>query len=200
MEIPQMRLQNGEVQVDVFSAVWDSYNDQLVACGIAAPHKQQIKSILATLSVNSNRTLTLRTPHPQGGYYRSVYLKNTKKGFFHMSKSMTQTNAEGWVECIEHPANGDPRLLPDWDWFYVVTTEGQAFTKKFVDRLNLAIAWPVLPQWSEYLLEAGRYTKLVKALDIAGPGYEKGIMVYKDQSSWESLISAGMVGGSLSLN
>jgi hypothetical protein len=197
-ELLQMRLQNGETQVYAVNAVWDDKNRQLVACTMASSNKQSIQSILASLSTNSKRFLTLRGA---GTYsYSSVYLEGARKGFFKMSKNMSVANAEGWVECIEHPATGDPRLLPDWDYFFVITTPGQDFTKKFVDRLNLAIPWPVLPEWGEYLLENGKSTRLIHDLKMAGPGYERGITVWKREDAWENLISAGVTGGTLSLN
>jgi len=194
-DVKIISLSNNQVRVILFHAVWDMKEQQLVAAGIASNEKQSLQSIYASLCTNQKRLLTLNTPspHPNG------YLQNAKKGFFRAHRTLASANAKGYVECLEHPACGDPRLN-DFDWFYILTTEKEDLTTKFRNRLNTAISWPILPGWEDYLMTNGEDVKLIRQLNMVGPSYKSAVAVMKNDAAWEALISAGLASKNISLN
>jgi len=65
----------------------------------------------------------------------------------------------------------------------------------------MALSLSVLPEWAEYLLDAGRKAGLVIDLEKFGPTFF-GLRVSKMQygeKSWESVISAGLRSGLIQL-
>jgi hypothetical protein len=195
-KLPEIRITNKEVSLACFNAIWDEDHSQLVALGLASTELQGLKSILATLATNSKRNLTLRMPYP----HYSIYLENARKGFFKLGRTMESVNAKGYSLSIEHPACHDPRGSK-FPYFYVVSRScTDDFRQKFIDRLNTATIWPIKMEYADYLLEQGEDTGLIKTLPICGPGYDRAIVVLKNDPGWEALLSAGVIGGHISIN
>jgi hypothetical protein len=156
--------------------------------------QELLKAIKASLATNNRKSyITVKTPKD------SAYLKGARRGFITATNSLTQANAEGTVSALLHPLSGDPQAHTD-DHFYLVITPEEDLSEKFAERLDLAIPWPLQPEWAEYLLEAGKKAGLVQALAMSGSDFSAGLRVAKNETKWQQVISTGLKQGRISIS
>jgi len=192
-QLEALRVSNKQVSIAASYLVWDEKNEQLVAAQLAATDKQSIDSIWATYVTSHKRNISLKT----GKYYwDSITVDNAQKGGAKFARTMERINARGYALTIEHPACADPRT-DKWHYFYVLSRKATDMLPLFIERLDMAIAWPVLPEWGEYMYEMGEEQGLISILASKGTGYESGICVTKNTESWQAIIEAGFAGGHL---
>jgi len=188
-------IENESAQVHAESVVWDDENMQLVAA-VFAGDRQISKAIMATLMTNSEKIKAWI----KRDYSRIADLVSARRRYTQVSRSLAEANASGTAVAVLHPLAGNP-----WETaaahFYVVSTPGESLVCKFRERLDMALSLSVLPEWAEYLLDAGRKAGLVIDLEKFGPTFF-GLRVSKMQygeKSWESVISAGLRSGLIQL-
>jgi hypothetical protein len=183
---PIIRITNESAMLFASSAIWDTQNQQLVATQVVTTSQELLKAIKATLANNNTKSyLTVKTPDD------SAYLKGARRGFTSVGNNLVQANAEGTVTAMVHPLCGDPQANAA-DHFYVVIAHGETISKKFAERLDLAIPWPIQPAWADYLLEAGQEAGLVEVLPSCGDDFTAGLRISKNETEWQQLISAGL--------
>jgi hypothetical protein len=191
---PIIRIANDSAMLFASSAIWDNEDQQLVATQVVTTSQDLLKAIKATLAKNSGKDyLTIKTPDD------SAYLKGARKGFLTVSNNLSQANAEGTVNALLHPLSGDPQAQT-FDHFYLVITPEEDVHKKFVERLDLAIPWPLQPEWAEYLLEAGKKERLVEVLLASGKDFTAGLRILKNESLWGEVITQGLRGGQIEIS
>jgi hypothetical protein len=186
---PVIRISNEHAMVFSSSAIWDLDNQQLVAAHVVTTSQDLLKAIRASLANNSSKNyITVKTPDD------SAFLKGARRGFTVVSSSLSQANADGTVTAMLHPLAGDPQTNTA-DYFYLVTTPNENLHQKFAERLDLAIPWPIQPEWAECLLEAGQEEGLVEVLSSVGSDFHAGLRVSKNESLWQKLISVQLKQG-----
>ena len=186
-----MRLRNDHVSVACSSALWDDDNKQLVAVTLASSEQQSLRAIYATLVTNSKKVISLDA---NSG---TVYLNSARRGYKVISGNLQGVGADGYVTSLLHPLTGNPQENTA-DWFYVVCRRGESqadLRARFVERLQLAIPWPVRPEWADYLCTNGP----VKSLDQSGPDFF-GCCVRKSAIDWETIIRDGLADGYLKVD
>ena len=190
---PIIRITNDSAMLFASSAIWDDDEQQLVATQVVTTSQELLKAIKATLAKNSGKDyLTVKTPDD------SAYLKGARRGFVTVSNNLTQANAEGTVTALLHPLSGDPQAQTS-EYFYIVVSPDEKFSEKFAERLDLAIPWPLQPEWAEYLLEEGQKDGLVQVLPSSGSDFTAGLRVLKNESKWEQVISDGLKIGRIAI-
>ena len=185
-----LRLANEHVSVVCSSIVWDDTNHQLVAATLVSPEQQSLRAITATLATNSKKSLSISVDGT------SHYLQNARRGFTCVSGNLAAVGAEGHVLSLLHPLAGNPQEQAG-EHFYVVAAKDEHLAAKFAERLNLAIPFPVQPEWAEYLLEAGG--ELVSALSLAGDDFPAAVCVQRDIFAWQEVIQQGLKQGKIKL-
>jgi len=183
-----MRLRNDHASVACASALWDEDNKQLVAVTLVSSEQQSLRAIYATLVTNSKKTLSLDTSRG------TVYLQGARRGYKTVSGGLQALGAEGHVNSLVHPLAGNPQENAG-DWFYVICRRGESQADlhlRFIERLQLAIPWPVRPEWAGYLYDNGP----VKTLEQSGPDFF-GCLVRKSAVDWEQIIHEGVTDGYL---
>ena len=191
---PIIRITNESAMLFASSAIWSPEDQQLVAAHTVSTSHDLLKAIKATLAnSNSKSYLTVKTPED------SAYLKSARKGFIAVSGNLVQANAEGTVTALLHPLSGDPQAHSG-EYFYIVATQGESLPQKFSERLDLAIPWPVQPEWADYLLEVGKQTGMVEVLPSCGDDFASGLRVVKNETQWADIISTGLKRGRISIS
>jgi hypothetical protein len=191
---PIIRITNDSAMLFASSATWSPDDQQLVATQVVTTSQELLKAIKASLATNNRKSyITVKTPED------SAYLKGARRGFITATNSLTQANAEGTVSALLHPLSGDPQAHTD-DHFYLVITPEEDLSEKFVERLDLAIPWPLQPEWAEYLLEAGKRAGLVEELPTVGTDFSAGLKVLKNETKWQQVISTGLKQGRISIS
>ena len=188
---PVIRISNDHAMVFSSSAIWDLEDQQLVAAHVVTTSQDLLKAIKASLANNGSKNyITVKTPDD------SAFLKGARRGFTVVSSSLSQANADGTVTAMLHPLAGDPQTNTA-DYFYLVVAPSEDLQQKFAERLDLAIPWPIQPEWAECLLEAGQEEGLVEVLPSAGSDFHAGLRVSKNESLWQRLISKELMTGSI---
>jgi hypothetical protein len=183
---PIIRITNDSAMLFASSAIWDEDEQQLVATQVVTTSQDLLKAIKATLANNNNKSyLTVKTPDD------NAYLKGARRGFVTVSNNLTQANAEGTVTALLHPLSGDPQPNSS-EHFYVVVSPEEEIAKKFIERLELAIPWPLQPEWTAYLLEEWEKSGLVQLLPSVGSDFIAGLRVLKNESKWGQVITKGL--------
>ena len=191
---PIIRIANDSAMLFASSAIWSGEDQQLVAAHAVTTSQDLLKAIKATLANNNSKSyLTVKTPTD------STYLKSARKGFVSVSNNLTQANAEGTVTALLHPLSGDPQVHT-CEHFYIVPSPDEKLSEKFAERLDLAIPWPIRPEWAEYLLEAGKKAGLVQVLPGVGEDFAGGLRVLKNESKWEQVIAGGLKQGRITIS
>ena len=190
---PVIRITNESAMLFASSAIWSVDDQQLVAAQVVTTSQELLKAIKATLANNGGKNfLTIRTTDD------NAYLRGAKRGFIHVSSSMIQANAEGTVTAMLHPLSGDPQANTA-EYFYIVVAPGESIPKKFTERLDLAIPWPVQSDWADFLLEAGQEAGLIQVLSSSGNDFTAGLRVEKNESKWHQIISEALKNGHISI-
>lgn len=198
-----IRLANDSAVVWATSALWDPEAQQLVAAQMASPSQQLLKAIYATLVTNSRKVLSLH------GQNASVAVFGARRRYMQIGGSLHAAHARGHLLVLEHPLSGNPAEHTE-DFFYVVGLTGEDLTRKFAERLDLALPWPVQPPWAAALLDAGQKAGLITWLAQAGPTergeiqesalpteYAVGLCVSKDASGWQAVIREALQAGEI---
>ena len=186
-----LSIANESALVFASSAVWSPEDWQLVAALVASPTKELLTAIRATLANNNSKGwITVK-----GGEH-NAFLKGAKRGFVHVSTSLTKANTAGIACTLLHPLTGNPQEEAA-EHFYVVVTPSERLSCKFGERLALSISWPAQAEWSEYLLTAGQEAGLVQLLPTAGPDFTAAVRVVKDDTAWQDVIAAGLKAGAI---
>ena len=190
---PVIRISNDSAMLFASSAIWDSDNQQLVATQVVTNSQELLKAIKATLATNSNKSyITVKTPDDD------AYLKSAKRGFITISNNLMQAHAEGIVTDLLHPLTGDPQTNAA-DYFYLVVAPHDDVRQKFIERLDLAIPWPLQPDWANYLLDAGQQEGLVEVMQQCGNDFAAGLRVSKNENVWQQVISTGLKQGHIAI-
>lgn len=183
---PIIRIYNDSAMVYATSAVWSLEDQQLVAAQIVSTSAELLKAIKATLANNHAKSyISVKTPDD------SAYLKGARRGYTAVANSLSAANADGAVTVLLHPLAGDPQANAG-EYFYLIVTQGESLEQKFIERLDLAIPWPLQPTWAEYLLEAGQDAGLVQHLPASGTDFTAALRVSKNESQWRQLIQTGL--------
>lgn len=191
---PIIRIMNESAMVFASSAIWSNDDQQLVAAQVVSTSQDLLKAIKASLANNNSKSyVTVKTPDD------SAYLKGARKGYVAVGNNLAQANAEGVVTTLLHPLSGDPQANSA-EYFYIVVTPQESLTKKFTERLDLAIPWSIQPEWAEYLLEMGMKAGLVQHLNVSGSNFTAGLRVVKNESEWQQVISVGLKQGTITIS
>ena len=191
---PIIRIANESAMVYASSAIWSPDDQQLVAAQVVTTSLDLLKAIKASLANNNGKSfLTVKTPED------SAYLRSARKGFITVNNNLTQANAEGTVTAMLHPLSGDPQANT-YDHFYLVVSPGEKLSQKFTERLDLAIPWPLQPEWADYLLEAGQGEGLVEVLPSCGDDFAAGLRVVKNETQWQQVITTGLKQGHIHIS
>ncbi len=185
-----LRLANDHVSVVCSSAVWDPDRHALVAVTMVSPEQQSLRAITATLCVNS-KTLILSVDN------KNQIIKSTRRKYIAVPGNLAAVGAEGYLITLLHPLSGNPQEEAS-EAFYIVTTQGESLPARFVERLNLAIPYPVREAWAEYLLEHGLQENLVRELSLAGDDFQEALWVSKAEG-WRTIIENGLKQGQIKL-
>ncbi len=196
-----IRLANDHALAFGSSAIWDTDPEtgipQLVAGQFYAPSQQVLKALYGNLVTNSRKFLTLYDTE-----HRSHTLAGARRGYTRLGGNLTAAHAHGHLMVLEHPLASNPAEQTE-AWFYVLGLLGEDVVKKFAERLDLAIPWPVQPDWAETLLNLGQEANLVVWCEQTGPDtgkeYACGLHVSKDTDAWQAVISTGLQTGALVL-
>lgn len=191
-------LANPHMRATVASVVWSETDAQLVAALIGAVDKVALTALKAELEKNNASSLHL------GGEIE-VDLVGARRGYLTLGSSLERENAHGVALLLQHWRAGDPRRLAKPgsatasgadDYFYVVALHGENLPAKFLDRLQLALPWPLKPAWAETLLTLGRENGLVEPLSVANAAAARPVIDEQLGPDWES---GGMVQGARGL-
>lgn len=183
---PIIRIYNDSAMVYASSAVWSLDDQQLVAAQVVSTSAELLKAIKATLANNHAKSyISVKTPDD------SAYLKSARRGYTAVANSLSAANADGTVTVLLHPLTGDPQANAA-EYFYLIVTPDESLEQKFIERLDLAIPWPLQTGWAEYLLEAGQDTGLVQYLPASGSDFTAALRVSKNESQWQQLIQTGL--------
>jgi hypothetical protein len=195
MDVKPIFLANDSAQVYATSVVWSPDDQQLVACQIAVIAQELLKAIKATLAKNSgNNWISLRG----AGIDDTTMVQGAKRGFISIGASLQKVHAEGNVVVLLHPLAGNPQESTE-DYFYLVVTRGQDPVRLFYERLELAIPWPLQPEWSGMLIDAGQYNGLVVPLPMAGDDFQVAWRIRKDEDAWCKIIAQLLSHGQVSI-
>ncbi len=191
---PIIRITNDSAMLFASSAIWDNDEQQLVAAQVVTTSQELLKAIKATLANNGNKNyLTVKSPDGD------AFLKGAKRGYVSVNNNLSGANAEGTVTALLHPLSGDPQANTA-EFFYIVAAPDEAISQKFAERLDLAIPWPLQPEWADYLLEAGQEADLVQVLPGSGKDFSAGLRVAKNESKWQQVIANGLKTGRISIS
>jgi hypothetical protein len=190
---PVIRIANDSAMVFASSAIWSLQDQQLVAAQVVTTSQELLKAIKASLANNNSKsTLTVKTPDD------SAYLKGARKGYVAIANNLSQANAEGTVTALLHPLSGDPQGNAA-EHFFLVVSPGEDLAQAFAERLDLAIPWPLQPEWAEYLLEAGKRAGLVEVLPSSGDDFAAALRIEKNESLWREVIAASLKKGYIAI-
>jgi hypothetical protein len=190
--IHELRLSNEHISVVCGSLAWDEEHHQLVAATLVSPEAQSLRAITATLATNAKKSLTITIDG------ESHFIQNTRRGFIRISGNLAAVGAEGHLLTILNPLTGNPQDQSD-EVFYVVASQAETLAAKFAERLNLAIPFPVRPEWAEYLLETGLQAGLVQTLSLAGEDFPAAVSVQRQVFAWQEILEHGLKKGVIQL-
>lgn len=191
---PILRVANQDVMLVASSLIWSPAERALAACTLVHTEAQSLKAITAAL-YNNARSGYLLLHTPQG----RVYIDPTRRK--HITLSRPLEGAIGALTILLHPRCGHPQESRDasGSHFYVLAAPDEDSLRLFGERLALAIPWPTLPDWSAYLLAAGREAGLVSDLLRAGEDWSFAVRVDPDSLAWQEIIQTGLAGGEIEL-
>lgn len=189
------RISNESAMLFATSAAWSPEDQQLVCAQVPYTSPELFKAVKASLSVNNGKQwITIRPPADSG-----VFVKSAKRGFITVGASMASAHAQGYVGVMLHPLTGNPQETTD-NHFYLVICEGDDQSRLFIDRLNLAVPWPVRLEWAEYLFNEGMQRGIVEPLPMTGSDFKAALRVSRDETAWEQVISDGLQSGQISIH
>jgi hypothetical protein len=191
---PVIRIYNDSAMVFASSAVWSLEDQQLVAAQVVTTSQELLKAIKATLANNNSKSyLSVKTPDD------SAYLKGARRGFVSVSNQLGAANADGTVTALLHPLTGDPQASSS-DYFYLIISAKEDLSRKFAERLDLSIPWPIRTDWAPYLLEAGKRAGLLEVLPTSGKDFSAALRIKKNEALWQQVISQGLRQGQISIS
>lgn len=207
-----LAIYNEHARAACCAAVWDPTERQLVAAVIAGD-KQTLKALFAELEKNSrNSWVTLSCS--SGELDARQDLSGARKGFLKMHGTLEKVNAIGYVSALLHHKAHDPRLVysektskdpnPPPPTFYVVAQSD--LPALFIERLQLALSWPLKTEWASELLRLGQEKLLIELLPVVHAKelgetvfFGSAVRVVKDDTAWQELLSAALREGTIKL-
>ena len=182
---------NEHAQIFAACVIFDRDDEQLVAAVIpyahGGNHAELLKAIKASLTTNSDRWITVRSED-----LGTTMLKGAKQGYIVSSAAMRQASAEGRVEVWLHTATGSPQST-DRDYFYLLAYAESNLEQLFVDRLNLAVPWPIKPEWADLIFNAALQAGLITNLPIVGQSrYTIALRIDKNPDKWAVIINQAL--------
>lgn len=198
-------LSNGHARATVLGAVWSPQDQQLVAVLLAAPDKLALTALKAELEKHNKNSFVSLSGDAK------AELAGAKRGYVHISASLEKAHAQGHVLAMLHWKAHDPRLIQpakasdskepaQAECFYVVARHGDCLAALFLERLQLALAWPLQPAWAEPLLRLGQEEELVEFLPVGRPAdlagssqaFQSAIRVVKSEDRWGAVIAQAL--------
>lgn len=211
-------ISNGHARATVLSAVWSPQDQQLVAVLLAAPDKLALTALKAELEKHNKNSFVALSGDAK------AELAGAKRGYVHVSQSLEKVHAQGHVLAMLHWKAHDPRLVQltktsdakgpaEAGCFYVVARHGDCLPALFLERLQLALAWPMQPTWAEALLHLGLEAELVEFLPVgqpadlpmpvatqrAGLAFQAAIRVVKAEERWGEIIAKALQAKTITL-
>lgn len=176
-------LSTTHVMIHATSVCYDPQRRHIVAAQIITTDKGIFKALMATLAKSSGES-QLRIWNTDN----NLNLLGLKRSYKTISTTLSSRSAEGTVTVLLHPLTGDP-AQETADYFYVLADNRDQLTQQFVDRLNLAIPWPIADDWGDAIFNAGLQAGLIKSLDHIGDDQFPGVAVQRNSSEWYSIIN-----------
>ncbi len=203
-----LSLSNAHARATVLSAVWSPMDHQLVAVLMAATDKAALVALKAELEKNNRNSYVALAGEAR------AELTGARRGYVHLSVSLDKANAQGHLAALLHWKAHDPRAIlskpqqgkaDDGDapaaneYFFVVARQGDDLPRLFLERLQLALPWPLESAWAKPLLDLGRDAELVENLPVAtsrdlaaGHGFKAALRVLKADEAWGNVITAAL--------
>lgn len=202
-----LSLSNGHARATVLSAVWSPADEQLVAVLMAATDKTVLTALKAELEKNNKNAGVALAGEAKAD------LRGAQLGYLHLSATLDKVNAQGHLTSLLHWRAHDPRSASARsakgnsderadDYFYVVAGPCADLPTVFLERLQLALAWPLQPAWAEELLHLGRENGLVENLPVVCSGalppaahsqtFRSAVRVLKADEAWGQVISTAL--------
>ncbi len=183
-------LSNSHMRATVASVVWSETDTQLVAALVGAVDKVALNALKAEMEKNTSSALRL------SGDVQAD-LTGARRGGPTLSASLERANAHGAALLLQHWRAGDPRQLEQPgkarkdkkeadDYFYVVALCGEDLAAKFLERLQIALPWPLRRAWAQPLLDLGCEHRLVQPLSVAHAAEAQPILEQFLGPKWQS--------------
>ena len=203
-----LSISNAHARATVLSAVWSPVDQQLVAVLMAATDKAALIALKAELEKNNKNSYIALAGDAK------AELTGARRGYVHLSVSLDKANAQGHLAALLHWKAHDPRAIvpkaiqrkvedgeaaPNGEYFYVVARPGEDVSRLFIERLQLALPWPLQLAWANTLLDLGREAELVDNLPVATSrdlatthGFKAALRVLKSENAWGETLSAAL--------
>jgi hypothetical protein len=206
-----LSISNAHARATVLSAVWSPVDHQLVAVLMAATDKAALVALKAELEKNNKNSYVALAGDAQ------AELTGARRGYVHLSVSLEKANAQGHVSALLHWKAHDPRAVvtkttqrkaddttPADEYFYVVARQEDDLPKLFLERLQLALPWPLQPAWAKALLDLAHDYELVDSLPVATSrelaphhAFKAALRVLNSEELWGELITISLRSGLL---
>lgn len=186
-------ISNESAMIYASSVVTSPSDSLLIAAHVVSSSQELLRAIKASLATNSKKFLHIR---PTEG--STIHVQGARKGYTGVSANLANAHAEGYAAVWLHPLCGNPQDHTE-DHFFVVSTTALGFHDLFTERLNLAIPWPVKPEWAAWLITQGADAKLIEPLYTDGPDFPACVRVLKDPARWAGIISHGLQTGNITI-
>ncbi len=209
-----LSLSNAHARATVLSAVWSPMDHQLVAVLMAATDRTTIVALKAELEKNNKNSFVALAGEAR------AELTGARRRYVHLSVSLDKANAQGHLAALLHWKAHDPRAIvakpnqrkvedndaTSSEYFYVVARHGDDLPKLFIERLQLALPWPLQSTWAKPLLDLGREAELVENLPVvtsrdtaSGHGFKAALRVLKSENAWGGVITTALNSGAIAL-
>ena len=213
-----LSIASASARATVLDAMWCETDQQLVAVVLAATDKQVLRSLVAELEKNNRQSQVRLYSSQDEKQDLDIWLRGARKGYIRVASGLERFNVQhSHVLALLHHRAHDPRLIDPMKvdditepvFFYVVSPSGGSLHDLFLERLQLAIPWPLLPRWAGTLVKIGFSQRLIENLvyqqsdeldDVPGTHvFESGLRVIADPEHWGDAISYALSKGRLSL-
>jgi hypothetical protein len=209
-----IKVANEHIAVSAMSIVWSDTDRQLVAAQLHSGDKVSLNAIKAELEKWSNKSGLSLAGDISG------WVAGAKHGFVNLWTTLERVNAHGNVLTLLHRHAHDPRMIlatakkndegeEEQPHFYIVARQGDDLKALFIERLQLALPWPLRNDWADMLLKMGQDNGLVEPLmsakawevsellaedefQVKGLVFTNGLRVVNDANEWGELISSAV--------
>ena len=185
-------LANDHASTTLISLVYDPTDRHMLVAALCSFTSMEIYTALkAQLEKNSATAYSMRAIPDKGS---PITLSGAGRGYVTDKQPFDQFRARAFGAAFVNKKAGDPRLNPGTA-FYVLPFGDDKPEDLFIERLIAATPLPLLREWKEYLLSAGRARKLVSELPVIGlPGvFNTPLKV--SVLGWDKVVSDGLQHG-----